>query len=48
MDLFLDLFEKNEDGSNGKFIETVNLKSIINAIVEFVKSILSNEFDVAL
>lgn len=44
MDLWLDLHEKG----NEEAFETVTLKSIIEAIVNFVKSILANEFGVEL
>ena len=48
MDLWLDLFEKGDKEAGEEAFETVTLKSIIDAIVNFVKAILSNEFGVEL
>lgn len=44
MNFYVDIYEKGENGENGKFIETVNLKSIIDVIIEFVKNLFAFEF----
>lgn len=45
MNFFVDLFEK---GADEAFVKEVNIGSIIEAIVNFVKDLLKFEFGVAL